>query len=201
MQFGRFVAISAQLGCCMCAHCTMRLFPVFCVRCRALGLFFFVVVRLWCVVPSDFTIRLWVPTNQVHGDGKAHENTVSLQLKMPNILRLFFIYILLLLHCTSRFFVTREEFRWAKRDYFSSSVCSSPLVATKAIVLASQTTWQCTHTERERINMSKRICVCLVLVLPLPRNWITIRIGVAQCIGGSGFTQLTLINIICLCVR
>lgn len=70
---------------CMCwVHCTMRLFPVF----LNLSYYLLCVCRAVAVVnasfSSDFTIRLWVPTNQVHGDGKAHENTVSLQLKMPN---------------------------------------------------------------------------------------------------------------------
>lgn len=76
-------------------HCTMRLFPVF------LNLSYYLLWSMSTVAVlttaslasvflilafTDFTIRLWVPTNQVHGDGKAHENTVSLQLKMPNIL-------------------------------------------------------------------------------------------------------------------
>lgn len=76
---------SACVWVCVCI-CPMCLFPVFVKFWLAfLYILLLLLLLFFFHFLSDSTIRLWVPTNQVHGDGKAHENTVSLQLKMPSI--------------------------------------------------------------------------------------------------------------------
>lgn len=138
---------------------------------------------LFFIFFSDSTIRLWVPTNQVHGDGKAHENTVSLQLKMPSIA--FFSCSLAPSRSALRFalrfdtsfsfgtdffecsWVSLSHRAFQQIDIFHLFLCilvkSFDLSLSHSIALCVFIACVCLcQPHSSKINMSKRICISTI---------------------------------------